>query len=227
MATPSQPSNTPADIGIPKFYFPKSAPDLESIDAFRATISEAFAPHGGSVNVAELHAILPKTCGCPGYLAYQLMDKLCPKAPGEPKVSVAKFVQWWEGHHLIDNDSDSCVFHIIKKSGEVAVRQEELLTFMQHVLRHHPGLEFLQVGFPCCLLLPCVLGVDAALCAWCRCSYVGAALCACGGCSHADLECLVSAHCRHRVCRTVFDQKQAAAHCRHRVCGTVFTPKRI
>jgi hypothetical protein len=133
------------DIGIPRFYFPKTQPDTEEIEAFQGNIRYAFAPHGGAVTVAELHALLPKTCDCPGYLAYQLADKISVPNGGEQKVTVDAFVKWWSEHKLIDADSNSCAFQIVKQEAQDSVTQDDLLTFMQHVLRHHPGLEFLQV----------------------------------------------------------------------------------
>lgn len=46
---------------------------------------------------------------------------------------------------MIGADPDTCVFRVLRQPGMDYLTQGDLTQFMQHVLHHHPGLEFLQV----------------------------------------------------------------------------------
>jgi hypothetical protein len=129
---------------IPCFYFPKAAPSSSDVTTFRKTVSEAFAAHGGRVTAAELQVHLPKISSCPGYLAFVVFEHLG-LSGADAKLGVDSFVRWWRERHLVGADAVTCVFNVLRRGHEQKLTQEGLLTFMQHVLRNHPGLEFLQV----------------------------------------------------------------------------------
>jgi hypothetical protein len=132
---------------IPCFYFPKISPSSADLTTFRKTVSEAFAAHGGRVTATELQVHLPKISSCPGYLAFMVFEHL--GLSGEDaKLGVDAFVRWWRERHLVGADAVACVFHVLKRGHDNKLGQDVLISFMQHVLRHHPGLEFLQVRCP-------------------------------------------------------------------------------
>ena len=132
-----------AASNIATFYFPKAPPTATDVAAFRTTVSEAFAAHGGRVTAAELQALLPRTCACAGYIAYLAFEHLG-LAAADARLGVADFVRWWAERDLVGADAAAALFQAVKRPGEAVVTQERLLAFMQHVLRRHPGLEFLQ-----------------------------------------------------------------------------------
>lgn len=45
-------------------------------------------------------------------------------------------------------DGDTCVFEVMRQPHADFLTQGDLTQFMQFVLQHHPGLEFLQVWPP-------------------------------------------------------------------------------
>lgn len=61
------------------------------------------------------------------------------------RLSAAEFVAWWSGRGLVGADGDTCVYEVMRQPHADFLTQGDLTQFMQFVLQHHPGLEFLQV----------------------------------------------------------------------------------
>lgn len=77
------------------------------------------------------------------YLAYEVFRKAV-VGPAQERISGDEFVSWWRSEGLIGADSDTCVFRVLRQPSTDYLTQGDLTQFMQHVLHHHPGLEFLQ-----------------------------------------------------------------------------------
>ena len=154
-------------LDIPHFYAPRaggtaaisSAPaaaagtgggGTAAAAALRSAAVDAFAGHGGAVTAPQLHTLLPTLVECPGYLAYQLLTKVAhdsgvSQVNSDTTIDAAQLATWWEQHSLCGVDAAAAVHEILRPPGASTVPQAALLAFMQHVLQHHPGLEFLQV----------------------------------------------------------------------------------
>ena len=109
-----------------------------------------------------MQTLLPDLCGCPGYLA----SVLVPRATGGgTTLPEADFVKWWSEHNLIDADAPTCVYEVLKQPQNNCLVKDDFNELMHFILRHHPGLEFLQVrpllahasGFRHCLSGPFVI----------------------------------------------------------------------
>ena len=81
---------------------------------------------------------------CCRYLAFEVFRKAV-AGPAQDRISGEQFVSWWRNEGLVGADADTCVFQVLRQPGTEYLTQGDLTQFMQHVLQHHPGLEFLQV----------------------------------------------------------------------------------
>lgn len=89
--------------------------------------------------------ILPDLCGCPGYLAAVIVPRVGNRsAGGAETLSAVAFVDWWVARRLVDADADAATFEALRQEGATCLVRRDFQDLMAFVLRHHPGLEFLQ-----------------------------------------------------------------------------------
>ena len=138
---------------MPQFYYPSGQPvEQTTVKNFTETLDKVFgkAP-GKQLGRSEMEPISTEIFKVPKIFNEMIFQRIVelkgssmPKVGGEPKLTRQVLHRFWEEFDFQRMIPKKRLFTILAKANQSSIATDDFKPMFNHLLEHHPGLEFLQ-----------------------------------------------------------------------------------